>query len=280
MIRGRRGEHWARSFHAAPWVSYAEALCWIYYRDVDAIASLGILSSDRDYAEMGSGMVEALLSMEAGTEDWRAASPELTLLDALEAGKVRATAHPFILLQLTQASHYGRTDRREILPTEWLDVRLYDAPAPFDKATTAYPKALPHGARAAGGFTDIWFSRADLTQEFPGEGANQVVSLASIREQAAAPATGPGTATEFLRRPDNYAAARRTLREKGEEVTKGAMLRELAQLFHDAGGTYSANSVAALAKSFKARCGSNALDISLERMNAWADRAERSAAVR
>jgi hypothetical protein len=238
-------------------VSYAEALCWIYFRDVEVIAGLDVLADERrDYAEMGSGMVEAILAMTTGADDWRAAAPELALQDALEAGTVTASAHPFVLLQLTGGTHHARTDRRNLTPIDWLDVRFYDAPPPFDKATTAYPKALPHGSKAGGGYTDIWFSRADLTQAFPGEGANQVVQLATARDVASAPSQ-----TDFMRSAAALADAVSELRAEGAEVGKLAILRKVAAAFHAAGYAKPGQTEGSVFESMKARSRTVGLDL-------------------
>jgi hypothetical protein len=245
----------------------------VYYRDVATIRALGIVGSDRDYAEMGSGMVEALLAMEAGLEDWQSAAPELAFLDALESGAVTASGHPFVLLQLSQGTTHAKSERRNIEPDEWLDIRFYDASHPFDKATTVYPRGLAHGAKASAGFTDIWFSRADLTAAFPGDGANQVVRLAA----AAEPQVGPGSLSDFIRNNARLAEARAAVRaESAESVTKGAWERMLTRHFIAAGGSFKATAFGAQVDSVSASL--NRLQLSLDEMNRRADRADAKAA--
>ena len=271
MMRGRNGDQWKASFHAAPWVSYAEALCWIFYRDVDAIAELDVLAFREDVATVGTSMASFMLSRMEPPGEWAAANPELALRDALEAGRVTASAK--LLVRSPRESGKPAetlvTERRDMDRDEWHDLSFLEAPAPYDKGAAAYPKGYVVGADAPHIFFDVLFSRADLTTAFPGAGANEVVRLASV----SAPVAGPGSMTDFIRSDSRLASARRAIVAAGEEITKGAMLRMLAQHFHDEGGDYSSPTIGGLAASMKATAGR--LGLTLDEMNRKADRGDR-----
>ena len=270
-MRGRTAEDWRASFQATPWVSYAEALCWIIYRDVDAIAGLDVMASPRDLADMGPGTAAFMLA-DTEPEAWAGTNPERVLQDALEAGTVSASGK----VLAREPRQQGRppstiiSTRRQIERDEWLDLTFRDGDAPHDKGTTAYPRGAV-GVDYAYIFIDVLFSRADLTTAFPGAGANQIVQLASV----STPAQGPGSLTDFIRSDARLSAARKGVVAAGEEVTKGALLRMLAQHFHDAGGRYSSPTIAGLVASMKASASRH--DLTLEELNRRADRGDRIA---
>lgn len=271
MMRGRTGDQWKASFHAAPWVSYAEALCWIFYKDVDVIAELDVMAAGADLAAMGTDTASFMLSQTEPSGEWKAVNPELRLRDALEAGRVTASAR----LLVRQPREGGRpadtviTERRDIARDEWQDCAFREAPAPYDRGAAAYPTGRIIGADAAHIFIDVLFSRADLTTAFPGEGANQVVRLAS----ALVSDPGPGPMSDFIRSDVRLAAARRAVIAEGGEPSKGAMLRMLALQFHAAGGDYSSPTIAGLVASMKARTGP--LGLTKAEMHRLADRGDR-----